>query len=162
MSASPARPAAPQPPTDVVRDGLEAFAPYVMNRILRRYNAAMDQQVRDQGLTVARLRVLAALAAEGPQTVNDLAVFSLAEQSSTSRLVDQMTEDGLVQRQVSPDDSRLRIVSLTALGQQRFAETFPTMAAAETDMMADLSQGERLILLELLRKVLHTVRRSPI
>jgi hypothetical protein len=34
--------------------GLEGFAPYLMNRIMGRYNAAMREQMADLGLTTTK------------------------------------------------------------------------------------------------------------
>ena len=148
--------------SDITEDGLEIFAPYLMNRILRRYNTTMEQDIREAGLSVPRLRVLAALAAQGPQTVNNLAIYAVSEQSSTSRLVEQMIDEGLVSRSVSDKDNRVRIVALTPLGRTKFEEMFPLMQMAEANMMAGLSNAERAMLLEMLRKILHNIRQTPI
>ena len=147
---------------DLADEGIESFAPYLMNRILRRYNTRMDKEVSAHGLNVPRLRVLAALVAEGPQTINNLAVFAISEQSSVSRLVDQMEAEGLVTREVSPQDSRVHIASPTKLGRQRFDESFPLMRAAEADMLAGFSAAERAMCIEILRRMLHNIRENPI
>ncbi|QBY02766.1 MarR family transcriptional regulator [Rhodophyticola sp. CCM32] len=155
-------PSLPQSTDDITELGLSSFAPYLMNRILRRYNARMDEEIRGHGLNVPRLRVLAALAAEGPQTINNLAVFAISEQSSISRLLDQMEAEGLVLRQVSESDSRARIASLTELGRDRFEEAFPLMRGAEADMLTGFSTAERALLIELLRRMMSNIRQNPI
>lgn len=147
---------------EILSQGLSSFAPYIMNRILRRYNARMDQAVRDKGLNVPRLRVLAALAAEGPQTINDLAIFAISEQSSMSRLLDQMEGEGLVRRQTSESDSRSRIVSLTDFGRTQFERAFPLMRAAEAKMFAGFSAAEKALALELLGRMMRNVREHPV
>lgn len=142
--------------------GIETFAPYLMNRILRRYNARMDAKVRTDGLNVPRLRVLAALALEGPQTINNLAIYAISEQSSISRLLDQMADEGLVSRQTSEADNRVRIASLTEHGRALYHKAFPLMRAAEADMMAGFSAAEQALATEFLRRILHNVRETPI
>ena len=61
--------------------GLTRFAPYMINRIARRYNQTLQDAVTGIGLTVPKMRVLAALAAMGKLTVNELTVVAVAEQS---------------------------------------------------------------------------------
>lgn len=147
---------------DITDEGLEVFAPYLMNRILRRYNARVETDVRAAGLSVPRLRVLAALAARGPSTINDLAVLAVSEQSSISRLIDQMQTEGLIMRKVSDGDSRVRIVSLTDLGRQRFQDVFPAMQEAEAEMMTGISDQDRQHFLTTLRTVLANVRQNDV
>ncbi|MEO1677190.1 MAG: MarR family winged helix-turn-helix transcriptional regulator [Pseudomonadota bacterium] len=146
----------------ITEDGLEVFAPYLMNRILRRYNASVDRAVKEAGQTVPRLRALAALAAHGALTVNDLSVYSVAEQSSTSRLVEQMAGEALVTRRVSGEDSRVRLVELTDHGRTVFETVFPRMLEAEGQMLDGLGAGEREAFLATLRKILANVRQTPI
>ncbi len=147
---------------DITERGIASFAPYLMNRILRRYNTRIDAEVRAQGLNVPRLRILAALAAEGPQTINNLAVFAISEQSSVSRLLDQMEAEGLVQRKISESDSRARIASLTKKGRAQFEQAFPLMRAAEADMFGGFSDAEKALMSEFLRRMMQNIRTNPI
>ena len=41
--------------------GLTHFAPYLMNRIMGRYNASLREEMADQGLTTPKMRALAVL-----------------------------------------------------------------------------------------------------
>ena len=41
--------------------GLQQFAPYLMNRIMGRYNATLRDDLRKQGLTIPQVRTLAVL-----------------------------------------------------------------------------------------------------
>ena len=41
--------------------GLQQFAPYLMNRIMGRYNATLRDDLRKQGLTIPQVRALAVL-----------------------------------------------------------------------------------------------------
>ena len=41
--------------------GLQQFAPYLMNRIMGRYNATLREDLRRQGLTIPQVRTLAVL-----------------------------------------------------------------------------------------------------
>ena len=62
--------------------GLQQFAPYLMNRIMGRYNATLRDDFRKQGLTIPQVRTLAVLSVTDGVTVNDLSVYTVIEQST--------------------------------------------------------------------------------
>lgn len=62
--------------------GLQQFAPYLMNRIMGRYNATLRDDFRKQGLTIPQVRTLAVLSVTDGITVNDLSVYTVIEQST--------------------------------------------------------------------------------
>lgn len=141
-------------------EGLEEFAPYLMTRITRRYNSNVEARLKDTPLNVGRLRALAALSVNGKLTVNSLSVYAVAEQSTMSRLLDQMEKEELIVRQVGDGDGRVREVSLTETGQQAFDAYFPVMLEEQERMLSGLSKPERQILLTLLGQLLHNVRHN--
>ena len=59
---------------------LEAFAPYLINRISARYSADMAEALRLHGLTTPKMRALAVLAVRPGITVNECAVYAVMEQ----------------------------------------------------------------------------------
>ena len=62
--------------------GLTNFAPYLMNRIMGRYNASLRDEMAGLGLTTPKMRALAVLSViEGP-LIRELAVYSVVEQST--------------------------------------------------------------------------------
>ena len=65
--------------------GLTNFAPYLMNRIMGRYNAGFREEMAEMGLTTPKARALAVLTViEGP-LIRELAVYAVTEQSTLSR-----------------------------------------------------------------------------
>lgn len=79
--------------------GLQQFAPYLMNRIMGRYNATLRDDFRKQGLTISQVRALAVLSVTDGVTVNDLSVYTVIEQSTLSRTLDTLEGQGLVRRE---------------------------------------------------------------
>lgn len=146
----------------LMEHGLGEFAPYLMNRITRRYNSNVEAGLKNTPLTVARLRALAALAVNGTLSVNSVAIYAVAEQSTTSRLLDQMEAEDLVVRRVGEGDGRVREVSITEAGQRAFDAYFPVMLAEQERLLDGLSLAERKILLTLLGQVLRNVRLNDI
>ena len=47
---------------DLATRGLDAFAPYLMNRIMRRYNQTLQSRMADYDLSAPKMRALASLA----------------------------------------------------------------------------------------------------
>ena len=74
--------------------GLQQFAPYLMNRIMGRYNATLREDFRKQGLTIPQVRTLAVLSVTDGVTVNDLSVYTVIEQSTLSRTLDTLCRRG--------------------------------------------------------------------
>lgn len=112
--------------------GMVCFAPYLMNRLMHRYNQTLLAKINDMGLSVPKMRALAALAAQDELTVNELTAYAVSEQSTMSRMLDQMERDDLISRRISENDSRARRISLTPAGWQ-----------ASRDLAGDAGCGAR-------------------
>lgn len=134
------------------------FAPYLINRIAHRYNQSVQDIMNEKGLTVPKMRAVAALAAQGDLTVNELTVYAVAEQSTMSRTIDQMYKDGLITRKVSVDDQRVRVISLTEDGHDLFQRIWPEMQRAEAELLKGLDEKTKTTLLETLNTILGNIR----
>ena len=149
-------------PQSLAETGLDSFAPYLMNRITRNYNEGMSEVMENAGLTVPKMRALSVLVAKGALPLGDLAVLAISEQSTMSRIVDQMERDGLVSRTPSQTDHRVRVVDLTEAGRALHDRLWPIFAAGQDKLLGKLSENERALFLALLRKILQAVRRNPV
>ncbi len=145
--------------TDIETRGLSHFAPYLMNRIMHRYNQSLQTAMAEQGLSISKMRTIAALAASGPLTVNELTVFAVSEQSTMSRTLDQLEYDGLIARTASKKDSRVRVVQLTSSGRKIFRRIWPEMHAAEEALFAKLTQQQRDDFVDTLSQILLNIRK---
>jgi DNA-binding MarR family transcriptional regulator len=107
--------------------GLNQFATYLMNRVTVTWNSEMQEALRDHDLTTVKMRTLAVLSITPGLTVNELALFTVTEQSTMSRMLDAMEEQGLIRRQAREGDLRVREVHPTGAGREAFARFWPTM-----------------------------------
>lgn len=146
------------PKTDIAERGLDGFAPYLMNRIMRRYNQTLLARMREYDLSIPKMRALASLAVRDGLTVNELAVYSMAQQPTMSRTLDQLERDGLITRTASKIDSRVRHCSLTEAGHEMYRLTWPEMDAAESAMFAGVSDEDRAQLLSTLGRMLDNIK----
>jgi DNA-binding MarR family transcriptional regulator len=70
--------------------------------------------------------------------------------------LDRLVSRGLVVRERSDSDGRAQHLNLTAAGESSVSEALKLLLAADAKSMQHLSEGERKILVELLRKVAHS------
>lgn len=143
---------------DIASVGMSGFAPYLMNRVIHRYNQTLLAKMNEMGLSVTKMRALAALAAQDGLTVNELTVYAVTEQSTMSRTLDQMDRDGLIVRRVSESDNRARHNSLTEAGWEAYRNIWPAMREAESAMFQGVPRHEYEMLLKVLNNMLENIR----
>jgi DNA-binding MarR family transcriptional regulator len=142
--------------------GLTNFAPYLMNRIMGRYNASLRDDMGDMGLTTPKMRALAVLSVvEGP-LIRELAVYTVTEQSTLSRALDQLQTEGLIRREADSADSRAVRVRITDAGRAAFDQLWPHMAAAQARMFRGIPEDERRAFVTTLQKMLTNIRKHEI
>ena len=142
--------------------GLGNFAPYLMNRIMGRYNASLRDKMAQQGLSTPKMRALAVLSVVDGPLIGELAVYTVVEQSTLSRAVDQLDSDGLVRRAGDANDNRAVRVYITDSGRAAFDLLWPPMAAAQARMFRGIPAAERAAFVGTLQKMLTNIRKHNI
>lgn len=156
-SARPAAAADPRAQLKLGELGLSGFAPYLMNRVVSRYNAALRSELASLGLTTPKMRAMAVLSViEGP-LIRDLASYTVTEQSTLSRALDGLAAEGLIRREPDPQDSRGIRVYLTPAGRETFERLWPHMAQGYAAMFRGISEDERRGFVATLQKLLANV-----
>lgn len=142
--------------------GLINFAPYLMNRIMGRYNASLRDEMAGLGLSTPKMRALAVLSViEGP-LIRELSVFSVVEQSTLSRALDQLTTEGLIRREADAADSRATRIFITEAGRAAFETLWPHMSEAHSRMFRGIPPEERRAFVGTLQKMLTNIRKHEI
>lgn len=139
--------------------GLQRFPPYLMNRIMGRYNQTLREELFQAGLTTPKMRALAVLSIMDGLRINELAVYAVTEQSTLSRALDAMESDELIRREAGSDDSRVRNIFITEQGRATFAALWPTMAASAEAMFSGIEEEERETFIATLQKILRNIRK---
>jgi DNA-binding MarR family transcriptional regulator len=139
--------------------GLQQFAPYLMNRIMGRYNASLREDLAKLGLTTPKMRALAVLSVIDNLAISRLAVYAITEQSTLSRALDALETDGLVRRTADPEDSRATRISITEAGRAAFETLWPTMRHSYNHMFAGIDAAEHAAFVATLQKMLLNVRK---
>lgn len=139
--------------------GLSNFAPYLMNRIMGRYNASLRAEMAALGLTTPKMRALAVLSVIDGLLIRDLAVYAVVEQSTLSRALDQLAAESLIRREADAGDSRATRVFITDAGRAAFETMWPHMAAAHAHMFRGIPDADRRALVGTLQKMLINIRK---
>jgi DNA-binding MarR family transcriptional regulator len=122
--------------TGIALDNAIAFW---IHRVYQASRSAMYRRFNAQGvdMTPEQWMVLVRLWEREGRTQNDLCESTLRDRPTMSRILDGMEARGLVARQTDPDDSRSRLVTLTARGRQLRGKLLPVVR----EMVAELEAG---------------------
>lgn len=142
--------------------GLANYAPYLMNRIMGRYNASLRDEMAQLGLTTPKMRALAVLSVIDAPLIRELAVYSVIEQSTLSRALDQLAADGLIRRETDPGDSRATRIYITEAGRSAFDSLWPHMAESYARMFRGIPDEDRRAFVGTLQKMLANIRKHEI
>jgi len=138
---------------------LDDFAPYLMNRIMGRYNESLRQKMTSLDLTTPKMRALAVLSALDGIFINELAVYAVVEQSTLSRALDQLSADGLVKREIDSIDTRATRIYMTKTGSEAFKSLWPDMLSTYNEMFKEINEDEKSQFIVTLRKILKNIRK---
>jgi MarR family transcriptional regulator, 2-MHQ and catechol-resistance regulon repressor len=107
----------------------------------------------ETGIDDTDFRILEVLLSKGPLPVNTIGPKVFLTPGSISTAVDRLVARGLVNRVESPEDRRVRIVSLTTKGKGLIAPIFRKHAAEIARVFADASPKELRALETILKKI---------
>jgi DNA-binding MarR family transcriptional regulator len=142
--------------------GLNQFAPYLMNRVASRWNANLADALKSHGMTTPKMRALAVLSITSGLTINELSVFAVIEQSTMSRTLDALEEQGLIRRQQRSEDMRVREIHITEEGRTSFEKVWPMMYEMFVQMFDGVAEEEYQAFTATLHKVLRNIRKHDI
>ncbi len=117
--------------------------------LARQWRRVIDHRLSALGLSDASWTPLVHLAGAGdgvPQT--ELAKRIGLDGSSLVRLLDALSERGLIERRIDPRDRRLRRIHLTEAGHKATAEIREKLSSAEVELLSVFSDAELSELLE--------------
>ena len=142
--------------------GLTNYAPYLMNRIMGRYNASLRDEMSGLGLTTPKMRALAVLSVVDGPLIRELSVLCVVEQSTLSRALDQLQAEAMIRRAADASDSRATRVFITDAGRTAFETLWPHMAAAQARMFRAIPVDEQRAFVGTLQKMLANIRKHDI
>ena len=90
----------------------------------------------------AQWRTLGILVSRGPMRIGDLAKQSRVTQPGITRLIGGMSEQGLVEREADPDDTRAVRVALTPRGRRAYFTWREQLAEALLPRFSELDEAQ--------------------
>jgi len=124
-----------------------------INRVSRSLLRAQDDALKPLGFSVGQLSVLRTLKSGEPTSLIELARSAGVEPPSMTQVVARMERDDIVQRVPNPDDGRSALISLTDSAVKRLPPARKALMDVEKNAIASLSQKDREVLIDLLKKV---------
>ena len=109
------------------------------------------QETDAHGLTPVQYGALQTVANAPGLDQRTLARTIGLDTSTIGGVVDRLEARGLLLRNASPDDRRVRLLTLTAAGRELLAATVPSMLRAQERMLDPLPKRERAEFLRMLR-----------
>jgi MarR family 2-MHQ and catechol resistance regulon transcriptional repressor len=115
--------------------------------------AVAARSIADSNLGPSDFQILEILLHKGALPVNTIGRKIMLTSGSISTAVDRLEKRKLVRRDPSVDDARVIYVSLTGTGHALIQRIFSRHAQRMEDVFGPLSDEERLLLEELLKRV---------
>lgn len=154
MSSGIASSADPGPQMD-----LENMPSFLLSHIVHEYQRGLQSRLKMAGCSPLKMRIVLSLRCYGQMTVGDLCNFAIAEQPTMSRALDSLEGQGLVRREHSETDNRLRLVSLTESGEGLYERIYPEFIRQNAVMTDGMAAPDRADFIGRLRGVLNNLRR---
>jgi DNA-binding MarR family transcriptional regulator len=122
-------------------------------RVTRRLIDAERPLLHARGLSMWAYVALTHLAKAPAPTQMALAEQMRYDKTRLIAILDELAEEGLIERAPDPEDRRARIVRLTATGRARHLEAQADIRVMEAEMLEGLSDAQRAMLRETLARL---------
>jgi DNA-binding MarR family transcriptional regulator len=116
-----------------------------------------DAHFASHGITADQFVILACLAEEDTITQKHLARRASSDPSTIRAMLVLLEGRGLVARERNPEDSRERLVTLTAKGRRLFERLFKSSEPIRVQMLAGFSEDETRLLVGCLRRLIENM-----
>ena len=132
---------------------LEALPGHYIRRLQQIAVAVFLQETEAHGVTPVQYAAMNHVAKAPGVDQRSLARAIGQDTSTIAGVIDRLEARGLVQRQTSPDDRRVRQLSLTDAGRELLAAIEPDIVKAQERMLHPLNKSERAEFMRMLRAV---------
>jgi MarR family transcriptional regulator for hemolysin len=128
----------------------------------RAWRQALDRRLKYLGVSQASWMTIAVAAkARGPLSQSELADRLAVEGATMVAMVDRLVKAGLVNREPSTTDRRVKRIVLTEAGNLLYGRVLTEAAAFRKELLADLDPKKLLIATEFLEGLQGIIETSP-
>jgi DNA-binding MarR family transcriptional regulator len=121
--------------------------------LLREMAAAEEPVLRTHGLTMWGYVVLLALDRSSMRTQAALAAAIGADKTRIIRTLDELQDDGYIERRPDPDDRRVRLLAITEAGRRVKDAAQNEIQRGEERWLGELTAEERRMFLRVLERL---------
>ncbi|MEE6287341.1 MarR family winged helix-turn-helix transcriptional regulator [Georgenia sp. MJ173] len=146
---------------DDVRDyDLQSNIGYLLRRA-HQVGSAAFLHADDTALSVIQFATLASLITSGPDSQNSLGRSVGSDAATMTGIVQRLSRRGLVEIHADPLDRRMKTISITAEGRAVYERGARASLASSEELLAPFSPGERIMLIEMLQRIISAEDRAP-
>lgn len=113
----------------------------------------IQKDIESHKINSENFMILELLYSKGPHPVQKISEIFSIPSGSITYVVDKLEKKGLVERQPNPNDRRASNVVLTTEGRALFDEIFPKHVATISENLSFISNEEKVLLVDLLKKI---------
>ncbi|UKS25889.1 MarR family transcriptional regulator [Paenibacillus sp. HWE-109] len=132
-------------------DSLDLYI--ALSRASEWVNAHGDRDIRSHGLNRTEFGVLELLYHKGAQAIQQIGSKVLMSSGNITYVVDKLEKKEFVKRKTSTEDRRLIYAEITDKGKQYIEDIFPQHTLVIENAVAGLTQEEKKVASQLLKKL---------
>ncbi|MEH7414228.1 MarR family transcriptional regulator [Neobacillus drentensis] len=125
----------------------------VLSRAYKAINEHVNKAIQANGLNPTEFAVLELLYHKGDQPMQQIGGKILLASGSITYVVDKLEQKGLLRRIACPNDRRVTYAQITEQGKAFIEEIFPEHAKQIDQLMSSLSESEKTIAIDLLKRI---------
>ncbi|MDU6411397.1 MAG: MarR family transcriptional regulator [Yersiniaceae bacterium] len=127
----------------------------------RAWRLAIDRRLKAQGLNQASWVTVSTIAgADAPLTQSELAAALGLEGATVVSMIDKLVRQGLVERVMTPEDRRKRLLVVTEAGQAMYRQVKGEADALRETLLASLNEQELAVTMRVLDTLRHAAEQS--
>jgi MarR family transcriptional regulator, lower aerobic nicotinate degradation pathway regulator len=130
---------------------LESLPGHNIRRLQQIAVAIFLEETAAQNVTPVQFAALQTVARQPGLDQRSLALAIGYDTSTIAGVIDRLEARGLLERQASPEDRRVRLLNLTRDGRTLLAQTLPGMLRAQERMLAPLAKADRAVFQRMLK-----------
>lgn len=140
----------------------EESAGYLINQLARLFARELQHHIQPLGIVTGQFPVLLALWSRDGITQRELLDEIDVEQATLANTLTRMERDGLIKRTKHPDDARAQQIWLTQKALSVREDAYRSALKVNQDSLAILGEEERRVLIELMGKVINSMREKSL
>jgi DNA-binding MarR family transcriptional regulator len=134
---------------------------YLLFQAGRQRDLHFERALARAGLNIARWRTLAIIRRMVVCTMKELALYSTVDRTTLTRAVDQLVEQGLVERTTPAGDRRKVNLSLSAAGEAQYSQAVPLLLQGNAELLEGFADEQVRDAVRLLQTTMRRMMDDP-